>query len=114
MLSKGLSSAIVLLVCLVWTVNFFARFFISAYEPNPAIDGIFATIIGGAFALSRSRKNNGNGGGESQAPLAARLLGLDKLFDKKGNNSGSNPSIVFAETPELGSLVHWRTYCGMG
>lgn len=41
------------LVSVVWFLNFAAQFFIENYTSDPLIHGIFMGIVGGAFALSR-------------------------------------------------------------
>lgn len=43
--AKSLSSAVVVVVVIVWAVNFFAQFVIVGYHPDPAINGIFGTGI---------------------------------------------------------------------
>lgn len=67
MIPKPLASAIVVLVCVVFSVNFFAQFIIGAFEPDPLIYGIFGTIVGGALALSRNPPPPPPGPGEQPA-----------------------------------------------
>lgn len=55
-----LRNAIITVVTAVWAVNFAAKFFVSGYEPDQAVHGVFMAIVGGLFALSR------NGGGEGE------------------------------------------------
>lgn len=66
MLPKPLGSAILILVSVIWAINFFAQFFISTYHPDVTLNGVFATLIGGAFALSRKDNNDkSDGSGKS-------------------------------------------------
>jgi hypothetical protein len=53
MISKPLASAIIVIVTLVWAINFAAQFIVDGYSPDVAINGIFMAIVGGALALSR-------------------------------------------------------------
>jgi hypothetical protein len=55
---RPLATAIIMIVTLVWAVNFGAQFIVDSYEPDVAINGIFMAIVGGALALSR-RDNKG-------------------------------------------------------
>jgi hypothetical protein len=58
-LSDRVVNLVISLVCLVWGVNFFARFIPSLnYTPSESINAIFMAIVGGLIALKR----NGNGG----------------------------------------------------
>lgn len=59
MIPKPLATAIIVIVTLVWAINFGAQFLIDDYSPDVAINGIFMAIVGGALALSR-RGNNGD------------------------------------------------------
>jgi len=54
MLPRPVATVIVALTTIVWLANFFAPFFWIEYKPDPAINGIYLAIIGGALALSRS------------------------------------------------------------
>lgn len=69
MLPKALASAIIVLVSTVWTLNFGLQFLIPTYHPDVTLNGVFMTLVGGAFALSRKDKDNndktGDGGGKS-------------------------------------------------
>lgn len=53
MLPRPLATAIVVIVTIVWAINFGAQFIVDAYKPDVAINGIFMAIVGGALALSR-------------------------------------------------------------
>jgi hypothetical protein len=54
---KPLATAIIVVVTLVWAVNFAAQFIVANYSPDVAINGIFMAVVGGALALSRRDKN---------------------------------------------------------
>ena len=74
MLPRPLASAIIVVVTIVWAVNFIAQFIVPEYQPDVAINGIFMAIVGGALALSRKDKkedndkdsNNGDGPDKSK------------------------------------------------
>lgn len=53
MLPKPLATAIIVVVTVVWAINFAAQFIVDSYEPDVAINGIFMAVVGGALALSR-------------------------------------------------------------
>ncbi len=56
-LSDRTVNLVIGLVCLVWAVNFFARFIPQLnYTPSESINAIFMAIVGGLIALKR----NGN------------------------------------------------------
>ena len=65
MLPRPLASAIIVLVSLIWALNFIAQFFIPEYKPDVTLNGVFMCIVGGALALSR--KDNSGGGPSSGA-----------------------------------------------
>lgn len=69
MLPKQLASGIIVLVTIVWCINFFAQFLIPTYHPDVTLNGVFLSLVGGAFALSRKEKDtndkNGDGSGKS-------------------------------------------------
>lgn len=66
MLPRGLATAIIVLVSLVWLTNFVAQFVVAGYSPDVTLNGIFMAIVGGALALSRKDKGGDKGsGGES-------------------------------------------------
>jgi hypothetical protein len=52
---KPLATAIIIVVTLVWAVNFAAQFIVDDYSPDVAINGIFMAVVGGALALSRRK-----------------------------------------------------------
>ncbi len=69
MLPKPLATAIIIVVTIVWAVNFAAQFIVADYSPDVAINGIFMAVVGGALALSRGTRGddgNGNGNGPTQ------------------------------------------------
>lgn len=53
MIPRPLATAIIIVVTLVWAVNFAAQFIFEDYSPDVAIHGIFMAVVGGAMALSR-------------------------------------------------------------
>lgn len=59
------ATAVIAVVTAMWVANIVAGMVkFNDYQPSEAINGIFMTIVGGAFAL-RARARNGNGrGGE--------------------------------------------------
>lgn len=59
MLPKSLATVIIIVVTVVWAVNFAAQFVVAEYSPDVAINGIFMAIVGGALALSRRDKADG-------------------------------------------------------
>lgn len=52
-----LANSIIVLVALMFGANFFAVFFIPGWKPDPFIYGVFTTIMGGSYMLSKSGKN---------------------------------------------------------
>ncbi|MBB5159907.1 hypothetical protein [Saccharopolyspora phatthalungensis] len=60
MLPTGLAQAVVVLVCAVWAANFVAPFFVPGYVSDPQLNLVFMSIVGGALALSRSRRRDGD------------------------------------------------------
>jgi hypothetical protein len=50
-ISDRVAGAITIVVLVVWVCNFVADVFVKEYTPDPMINIIFATIIGGAFTL---------------------------------------------------------------
>jgi hypothetical protein len=61
-LPTWLSVTIISLVTLMASVNFFAPFFITSYEPNVPINGLFVAVVTIVF-LDRRDKGGGGGGG---------------------------------------------------
>lgn len=59
-MNTAIYNGIVVLVTVVWTVNFVLRFVITDYQPPVQIDAIFMAIVGGAMALSRKRTGGGD------------------------------------------------------
>lgn len=70
MIPRPLATVIIIVVTLVWAVNFAAQFIVADYSPDVAINGIFMAIVGGALALSRPGKSaeNGDKGSEEEDP----------------------------------------------
>lgn len=50
-LPATLANAIIVLVSLVWAGNFLASAFLPGYQPDPTLNFVFMTIVGGALAL---------------------------------------------------------------
>lgn len=92
MLSRKLSNVIVGLVCVVWAVDFFARFFIASYEPSPAINSIFGAIVGGALFLGRNHDRTDSG---DTPPFIIRALGLDKYLEKPNGKPPGGTNVGF-------------------
>lgn len=67
MIPKRLVTAIVVLISVVFTINYGAQFVVTGYQPDPAITAVFGAIVGTALALSR-RDNNGPGPGAGGGP----------------------------------------------
>jgi hypothetical protein len=63
MLPKPLASAIIILVSVIWALNFFMQFLVTTYHPDITLNGIFMGIVGGALALSRKDKDEPPRGG---------------------------------------------------
>lgn len=57
MIPKPLASAIIILVSVIWALNFFMQFLVTTYHPDITLNGIFMGIVGGALALSRKDKD---------------------------------------------------------
>lgn len=74
MLSKSVLNAIALVITGVWTLSFLAQFVPAFdYKPDPQINLIFGTLVGGAFALpkllgSRKRDDEDDGGRHRKPP----------------------------------------------
>lgn len=70
MIPKPVATAIIIIVTLVWAVNFAAQFVIEDYSPDVAINGIFMALVGGALALSRreNKPDFGSPGDEEEDP----------------------------------------------
>lgn len=64
LLPKVVANVIVAVVSLAWVANFVARFIFPGYSPDTALDGIFTTVIGAAFALSSHTRDDKGGGDE--------------------------------------------------
>lgn len=60
MIPKYLTSAIVVVVTIIWASNFVLQFVIPEYKPDPVLHAVFGSIVGSALALSR-KDNNGGG-----------------------------------------------------
>lgn len=53
LLPRPVASAIIIVVTVVWAMNFLLQFVVENYKSDVAINGIFMGIVGGALALSR-------------------------------------------------------------
>lgn len=60
MIPGPLAHGVIILVCLVWAVNFAAPFVIQSYVSDPQLNVVFMSIVGGALALSRRRGSDGD------------------------------------------------------
>lgn len=74
MLSKSVLNAIALVITGVWTLSFLAQFIPAfEYKPDPQINLIFGTLVGGAFALPKllgsRNKDDGDEGGRHRKKL---------------------------------------------
>lgn len=61
MLNERVANAIIIVVTIVWAVNFAARFVVAEYQPQESINAIFMAIVGGVFAL-KGRSGGGDAG----------------------------------------------------
>ena len=59
MIPRGAANAIIVLIAVVWAVNFFAQFVLKTYQPDPSINGVFGAAVGAALALTRPDKTPG-------------------------------------------------------
>lgn len=64
MLPPSLANAVIVLVALVWAVNFFAPLVHPTYSGDPQLNLVFMSIVGGALALRATRRSGGGGGGD--------------------------------------------------
>jgi hypothetical protein len=62
MIPKNVTIALVILIGFVWAANFFAQFIVAGYKPEPSVNGLFGTLVGILFAISK----RGSGSGESE------------------------------------------------
>lgn len=62
MISDRTRTVVITVVTTAWSINFVAGFVVAGYEPDPAIHGVFMTIVGGLFALGARGKKDGEGG----------------------------------------------------
>ena len=66
MIPRPLANGIIVLVSIVWAVNFFIQFLVPTYQPDITLNGVFMAVVGGAIALqSRKGKDNNNSDGSS-------------------------------------------------
>lgn len=62
MISPKLRDWIAIAVTIVWILNFVAGFVpFLHYKTDPALHGVFGLIVGGAFALSKDKKDKSDG-----------------------------------------------------
>lgn len=59
-MSPRLHNAVVIVVTVVWATNFLARLVLPHYQPPVQVDAVFMAIVGGAMALSRDKRAQGN------------------------------------------------------
>lgn len=59
-MSDRFANGIIVVVTVVWVVNFFARFIVPGYQPSEAINAIFMAIVGSVFALKGRRRGRGD------------------------------------------------------
>lgn len=62
MISRPLSSAILVLVSLIWAANFVLQFVVDGYRPDPIYHGVFMSVVGAALAVTK------RGNGEDKHP----------------------------------------------
>lgn len=70
MIPRPLATAIIVVVTLVWAVNFAAQFVVEDYSPDVAINGIFMAVVGGALALSSRNHKKDPASAEDEDPDA--------------------------------------------
>ncbi len=66
-ISKRLVSAIVVLVSIIFTLNYGLQFVIDGHESDPAITALFGAIVGTVLALSKRDPNSGPKGRGEQS-----------------------------------------------
>lgn len=64
MISDRTATIIIGVITVVWTANIVAGMFLKGYDTDPAINGIFTLIVGGAFALRHSALSKDGRGGD--------------------------------------------------
>jgi hypothetical protein len=68
MLPKSVVIGVVIVVSLMFAANFFAQFVISGYRPDPAINGLFGTLVTSTLFLTRrSNDSRSDGTPDTQA-----------------------------------------------
>lgn len=84
MLSKSVLNAIALVITTVWTLSFLAQFVPALnYDPDPQINLIFGTLVGGAFALPKLLGARKGGGDDDEEP-PGRHRKLEKVETEGG------------------------------
>jgi hypothetical protein len=81
-LSKSVLNAIALVITGVWTLSFLAQFVPALnYDPDPQINLIFGTLVGGAFALPKLLGARRGGGGDDEEEPPGRHRKLEKATE---------------------------------
>ncbi len=63
LLNKRLADAIVVIVTIVWFINFLAPLFPGIeYKSDPTIHAVFMAVVGGTLALRRNGSDKSSGG----------------------------------------------------
>lgn len=84
MLSKSVLNAIALVITTVWTLSFLAQLIPPLnYDPDPQINIIFGTLVGGVFALPKLLGGR-KGSGDEEEP-AGRHRKLEKAAEAVGD-----------------------------
>ncbi len=66
MIPKPLLTGILVLVSVVFAANYALQFIVEGYESDPAIIGVFGTIVGAALVLSKKDgKSKDDDGGDA-------------------------------------------------
>lgn len=60
MLSPVVANSVIVLVSLVWLVNFAAPFVVADYSSDPQLNLVFMSVVGGALALRNPNHGTGN------------------------------------------------------
>lgn len=74
MIPPRIANGVIVLVSIVFAINFGAQFVIPSYKPDPYIYGVFMTLVGGSFAL----KHPGRTTPEPPAPKREKVSGGDR------------------------------------
>ena len=80
MLPRKIATAITILVTLVWFANFILPTFVPSYHSDPTISGIFSTIVGAAFILTRPSS--------SERDKRKQLQDITDIADEQAHHHG--------------------------